>query len=879
MAQPARTRRELAEIMVGMPGDGMPGFDDLPLRDTADEDAKRLGRMGEAGIASAADPLGIPSSILGLVSPEARDNWRTVQRQEGMGPQIVGGMSTGLPALGAIVKGGKTLLGAMGRSAGAATASDFVDAASGKDGAIGKHTAIKALASQVGVAPAKAVLPAAGAFGASQVEFVPEAKAEDVAAPLSADQSARRDALRARDTRGTANPLTKRERQELDSLNTRDNAYLTQKAKDERESRLLEERRKLAEKEAEGRRTSDRVTAANKRYDEVLSDQPRGMRETKWQVPEWVPGVGGKTVDVGQTLTNLAPILPLVAGTVIGAKIGKTPDGAKLDAWKDALNRMEAKGASAGEYVAADATAKSMSKQLAGKAVPDGIVGRTAIATGLGAVAGAATANAPEIVDLTRLDKNPRRVALEEKLKMLPMASKEYAETEALLKDFDAVPDKHPDWQRAMDHFNKGHFIPRTVGEAALGALDAGGTAYARQMIPFLRNPPASLAAREDGIRAVTPDAVAARQAEMEALENVRARAGTESLRRSAGSDVDAAMIEADKAAKMAAAKTQGDVGAEFYSGDAYRGQLKEGLSSRQVALHSQQRAAAEQQRRTEQAQRQTDGPVGGTGPARTSAADAAAVPPQGGPRPDAASGPKPLDRTSEVPIATGDIIPPAAAAGQGGMKLNLSPELEGDIRSLVKTLAERPALPPPTTGRELAERAVGPPKARGREGQLDPYNTPISGPAGTASPADVTRDIYMTASASGKPTTGRGGNLTKDSFPERVNQELAARTGVSDAAGLSREQLHKRRVAADQEISDLAKREGIPYREAVQRYYDANPLVEAGGVKKGLRRNVPQLAVAGAGAGAGAYYSGGDGIPRTPEELAHMIVMSQQGY
>lgn len=879
MAQASRARRELAEKMVGMPGDGMPGFDELPLRETADEDAKRLGRMGEAGIASAADPLGIPSAVLGLVSPEARDNWRAVQRQDGMGPQIVGGMATGLPAFGAIVKGGKTLLGAMGRSAGAATASDFVDAAAGKEGAVGKHTAIKALASQVGVAPAKAVLPAAGVLGASQIEFVPEAKAEG-AAPLSADQIARRDALRARDTRGAASPLTKRERGELDGLNAQEQAHQNQTAKDERERRLQEERRKLAEKEAEGRRTSDRITAANKRYDDVLSDQPRGMRETKWQVPEWVPGVGGKTVDVGQTLTNLAPILPLVAGTVIGAKIGKTPDGAKLDAWKEALNRMEAKGASAGEYVAADATAKSMSKQLAGKAVPDGIVGRTATATGLGAVAGAATANAPEIVDLTRLDKNPRRVALEEKLKMLPMASKEYAETEALLKDFDAVPDKHPDWQRAMDHFNKGHFIPRTVGEAALGALDAGGTAFGRQMIPFLRNPPASLAAREDGIRAVTPEAVAARQAAMEALENVRARAGTESLRRSAGSDVDAAMIEADKAAKMAAAKTQGDVGAEFYSGDAYRGQIKEGLSSRQAAKLAQQQTSLEQQTRAAQAPRPTDGPEGGTGQVRTSAADAVDVPPPANPRPDAASGPKPLDRTSEVPIATGDIIPPVAAVGQGGTRLNLSPELEGDIRSLVRTLAERPAVPPPTTGRELAERIAGLPRARGREGQLDPYNTPISGPAGTASPADVTREIYMQASAAGKPTTGRGGNLTKDSFPDKVNQELATRTGVSDAAGLSREQLHKRRIAADQEISDLAKREGISYRDAVQRYYDANPLVETGGVKKGMRRNVPQLAIAtGAGAGAASYYSGGDGIPRTPEELAHMIVMKQQGY
>lgn len=177
-------------------------------------------------------------------------------------------------------------------------------------------------------------------------------------------------------------------------------------------------------------------------------------------------------------------------------------------------------------------------------------------------------------------------------------------------------------------------------------------------------------------------------------------------------------------------------------------------------------------------------------------------------------------------------------------------------LNSLVEALAGKPRAP----------KALPPP--RGREGQLDPYNTPVNG----VSPADVTRDVYARAAQGGKPTTGRGGNLTKADFPEQVNAELRARTGDASMTGLSREQLHKRRLDTEAQIDDMARREGLSYGEALQRYLQAEPTTELSGPRKGLRRNLPALSVAAPAALAAQ--------PSLPEDNPYRrIAQSLMGY
>lgn len=70
--------------------------------------------------ASAADPLGIPSAITGMISPEMRDSWRQYQGAAGPVVQMAGGMATGIPAVGALWRGGNALAGTAGRIAGGA---------------------------------------------------------------------------------------------------------------------------------------------------------------------------------------------------------------------------------------------------------------------------------------------------------------------------------------------------------------------------------------------------------------------------------------------------------------------------------------------------------------------------------------------------------------------------------------------------------------------------------------------------------------------------------------------------------------------------------------------------------------------------------------
>lgn len=87
--------------------------------------------------ASAADPLGIPSAMLGTVAPGARDSWRQYQGAAGPLVQMAGSMVSGFPAANAMMRGGNALAGVPGMVAGGAAtgAGPAIDYAAGAPGA------------------------------------------------------------------------------------------------------------------------------------------------------------------------------------------------------------------------------------------------------------------------------------------------------------------------------------------------------------------------------------------------------------------------------------------------------------------------------------------------------------------------------------------------------------------------------------------------------------------------------------------------------------------------------------------------------------------------------------------------------------------------
>lgn len=547
--------------------------------------------------AGAVDPLSIPSAVTGTFSPETRDAWRATQAAH-PGMAAAGGMASALPAMGA-VSAVPTTIGKMLAAGGLGAGSDVIDEAAGIEGSIGKGTAIKALASQIGVAPAKALIPAAGGLAASQVQFVPSAEAQEAGAgPLTEAQRARQKQLQELVSKRSANAterrdLAKLDKQEADAaaIDAGFKRTADEEARKQENAVAEEERRRNVEKQSAAEmETKGRVDTAQKKYDETLGAFPKALRETKVKLPSWLPFVGDSEIDVGGTLSNIAPIIPVVAAGMTGAKLGKTADGVKMKAWNDAVDTLSNPAATATQRAAADAVASRMSADMAGRTGPKlgEAAARTAAATGLGAVEGGVSANLMEVADLIRLDKNPQRVALEEKLKLLPPDTKEYEQTRALLADKERIPDKHPDWIRAQHHFTGGDWIPRTALEASTGAATGGLAAYGRQMLPFVKTPSSVIAAKETGARAATPEAVAQ---QAKAMDEV---AATE-----LGSRTSAAMRGAEEKAAT-----------DFYSGPKYRDEITGGLEAKQAARLS----AAEVERRGLAAQRPTGAPEAAPG-------------------------------------------------------------------------------------------------------------------------------------------------------------------------------------------------------------------------------------------------------------------------
>jgi hypothetical protein len=91
-------------------------------------------------------------------------------------------------------------------------------------------------------------------------------------------------------------------------------------------------------------------------------------------------------------------------------------------------------------------------------------------------------------------------------------------------------------------------------------------------------------------------------------------------------------------------------------------------------------------------------------------------------------------------------------------------------------------------------------------------------------------------------PTIGKGGSLTKADFTRKITEELAVRTGNSDAKGLASQQLHNRRLIAEKEILAIADRDGLSVQNATKKYFnDVEPLRNS----SGQRRSVPALSIA----------------------------------
>lgn len=667
----------LADVLLAETDEGTPVVSRLVRQRPDQRLAPDAGAKIKAFGAGVADPASLPSAVVGLVAPEVRDAWRDVKAAH-PGMAFAGGLTTGLPLAGAAAALTPTTLGKMLASGVVGVGSDVVDETTGR-AALGPATVAKALASQIGVAPMRAFLPAAGVGAVSQMAFVPPAHGQGTAvapvAPLTEAERGRQAELRAKRS------LLAREREELSTLNRRE-ADAAEAVEAERR-RIAEEtrQRELSAQDEVAAERKARVEKAQNRYDEVLGGFPRAVRETKWKIGDVVPVIGGTTLDVGQTLANLAPFLPIVAGAVTGAKIGKTPDAAKLKAWDDAIATMAAPSASAGQRAAADATAKAMASEFGNRSMPaaGSLAARTGAATGAGAVEGAVLANMPELVDITRLDKNPQRVALEEKLKLLPVDSPEYEQTRRLLADTQAVPDTHPDKLRAQKHFRGGDWIERTLLEGLAGAVAAGTTAAGRMSAPYISTPPAVLQARETGVRAaMDPKAVAAQATAMD----------------------DIAAIEAGR--RVAAARTDANTsaGVDYFGGETYRQGVRKDLeASAAAAAERTRRAAAAQGRSAGQAPDPTS--LGQTGQGAAGARPSGpAQPMQGEGQPPTAVVPSNQVPASPSPSAGGQNSPPGGRQNQGAV-LSIDPELRNDIGALIKAVMDAKA-PAATPGRAL---------------------------------------------------------------------------------------------------------------------------------------------------------------------------------
>ena len=741
------------------------------------------------------DPLNIPSAVTGLVSPETRDAWRGVQAEH-PGMAAVGGAASALPLA---IAGGlvPTTLGKMLSAGGLATASDFIDEASGKEGSVGKGTAAKAVLSQIGVAPAGAVIKGAGgttaaaATGLGAGALFPERVSADDGSekPKSVmDQVVSsfrgkdftpptREEFMARYAKSVPRPAGPPTQQE----------YVSQVENEARKASLSANPKAVT--------SADR--AAERARARALNDYPSAVKQAEAAQTAWDTRFETEYDKVGQDAKKREsayyeqpfsarnPIISGVGGYVIPAAVAagtfgkmRAQRGGKIDQLADEI--------SGGALSPSAEALKTTELAALRDSVPKGIVGD---------LAERARYAAPGIAI-----SGTERVGED-------------------IYDRMATPVGSGARNRVVNRYTDPKEIPGTIIDYAL-----------RSGLPFAATGVAGLPMRPDKI------------ARADALVNTEGRLAEAAkiAERNAGMrQIDEADQLARSGNEVAGAKRATDTerSKAFYGSDEYGDGVTKDLATTTAGER-------EQLLRAQLAQRPSGAPAGGQPPPAGTGAAVPPVAPVADLQPRAATAPNQAGPSSS-PVTRLEESTASALPNQpqnSGMITADPMDLSKFLKAATDYLEKPPLVPLANT------KALPPPKARGREGQLDPYNTPVQGPAGSVSPAEAARDVYLQAAASGKPTTGRGGSLTKDEFPAKVTDELRTRTGVDDATGLSKQAQHNRRVDAEKQIDDLAKREGISYQEATQRYYDANPLFDT---STGLRRNVPALAVGGLAAGA----------------------------
>lgn len=104
---------------------------------------------------SAADPFGLPSAGLGLLSPQMRDQWRAGYENKPLDAMLGGLMGAGGAAK--MLPQAKTLMGALMQGGTLGAGSDLIDTAQG-NGSLDKDTALKAAYGAI-LSPVKPRIP------------------------------------------------------------------------------------------------------------------------------------------------------------------------------------------------------------------------------------------------------------------------------------------------------------------------------------------------------------------------------------------------------------------------------------------------------------------------------------------------------------------------------------------------------------------------------------------------------------------------------------------------------------------------------------------------------------------------------------------------
>lgn len=114
---------------------GLGGFSP-PLEDFSRAEHKQMADFNtdamRSGVASAIDPLNIPSAVVGTVSPTIRDHWRAEQDRNFAGNMV--GNTIGTAGLFRAIPAASSAGGGIARGGAAGASADVIDTASGNGG-------------------------------------------------------------------------------------------------------------------------------------------------------------------------------------------------------------------------------------------------------------------------------------------------------------------------------------------------------------------------------------------------------------------------------------------------------------------------------------------------------------------------------------------------------------------------------------------------------------------------------------------------------------------------------------------------------------------------------------------------------------------------